>query len=185
MKKALELDPLLLVANRNLGTVLWGARRYDEAIEQLKQTIEMDPRFSVTHFILGLCYFDKSMYEDALAAFKQAKRIERISSGLTGTSDVMIGVVEERLGSKGALERVLEQAIASPDSGKAYAPFIGFGYLAAENPDRAFAWLSKNYREAGSWLPMILTSQLFDKHRAHAGYKALLKKIGLDKVLVL
>jgi len=32
---------------------------------------------------------------------------------------------------------------------------------------------------------MILTSQEFDKHRAHPGYKRLLKKIGLDKILVL
>lgn len=184
MKKALELDPLSLVANRNLGTVLWGARRYDEAIEQLKQTIEMDPCFSVTHFILGLCYLDKSMYEDALAAFKREKRMERISSEHCRMSDVMIGVVEERLGSKGALERVLEQAIKARDPGKMYAPFIGFGYLAAGDPDRAFEWLSKTYREAGSWLPMILTSQLFDKHRAHPGYNDLLKKINLDGLLI-
>ena len=45
-RRALELDPLSLVINADLGTTLTSARRYDQAIEQLRKTVEMDPGFT-------------------------------------------------------------------------------------------------------------------------------------------
>src|SRR4029453_15361579 len=44
-KRALELDPLSLVINTDVGTILTSARRYDQAIEQLRRTVERDPSF--------------------------------------------------------------------------------------------------------------------------------------------
>ena len=45
VKRALELDPLSLIINSDLGRTYYFARRYDEAIEQLRKTLEMDPNF--------------------------------------------------------------------------------------------------------------------------------------------
>ena len=45
LKRALQLDPLSLIINADLGAGLVTARRYDEAIAQLRKTIEMDPYF--------------------------------------------------------------------------------------------------------------------------------------------
>src|SRR6266536_3534064 len=52
-KRAVELDPLSLVINTDLGSDYYYARRYDEAIAQLRKTLEMDPRFYIAHLVLG------------------------------------------------------------------------------------------------------------------------------------
>jgi tetratricopeptide (TPR) repeat protein len=44
------------LANRNLGTALYYARRYDEAVEQFQKAIELNPSFPVVYNWLGwLC----------------------------------------------------------------------------------------------------------------------------------
>ena len=45
LKRAVELDPVSPIIHAELGGVYMMARRYDEAIEQLRSTLEMDPEF--------------------------------------------------------------------------------------------------------------------------------------------
>ena len=45
MKRARTLDPLSLIIDTELGRVLYTARRYDEAADQLEQTLALDPNF--------------------------------------------------------------------------------------------------------------------------------------------
>ena len=52
-KRAVELDPLSLVINADLGMNYYYARRYDEAISQLRKTLEMDPGYYYAHVELG------------------------------------------------------------------------------------------------------------------------------------
>src|SRR6266542_1644690 len=52
-KRAVELDPLSLVINTDLGSNYSYARRYDEAIAQLRKTLEMDAGFYIAHIVLG------------------------------------------------------------------------------------------------------------------------------------
>jgi TolB-like protein len=52
-KRALELDPLSIVYNVDLGTVEWITGRYKEAIAQFRKALEMDARNYTAHFGLG------------------------------------------------------------------------------------------------------------------------------------
>lgn len=65
-RKAQQLDPLSLSVNTQKGSLLWLARRCDEAIEQLLQVVELDPNYPTSHFFLGLDYETKGMYEEAI-----------------------------------------------------------------------------------------------------------------------
>src|SRR5262249_26509878 len=44
-ERALALDPLSVVLNRNEGMILYYAGQYDRAIEQLQKTLDLDPNF--------------------------------------------------------------------------------------------------------------------------------------------
>ena len=44
-KKANELDPLALPVSSNIGLLLYIARRYDEALEQLHENLEIEQKF--------------------------------------------------------------------------------------------------------------------------------------------
>jgi tetratricopeptide (TPR) repeat protein len=73
-RRALELDPLSLPVNRNLGLAYYLARQYDLAIEQLRRTLEMDPGFALTREYIGLAYLEKGMYKEALAGCGKRRR---------------------------------------------------------------------------------------------------------------
>jgi tetratricopeptide (TPR) repeat protein len=47
VRRAIELDPLALVAASDLGIVLMLDRRFDEALAQLERVIRADPAFAV------------------------------------------------------------------------------------------------------------------------------------------
>ncbi len=54
IKRALELDPLSLIINTNVGQAYIYANRFDEAIAQLRKTVEMDESFYFAHWHPGL-----------------------------------------------------------------------------------------------------------------------------------
>jgi tetratricopeptide (TPR) repeat protein len=58
-RRAVELDPLSLVINWNLGLDFYYARQYDQEIEQERKTIELDPNFIPAHVTLGTAYVQR------------------------------------------------------------------------------------------------------------------------------
>ncbi len=59
MRRARALDPLSLIINTELGRVLYTARRYDEAIEQLEDTLDLNPDFVPARIWLSLVYLQR------------------------------------------------------------------------------------------------------------------------------
>jgi len=57
LKRAIELDPLSLIIHATLGRHgFYFARRYDDAIAQLRKTLDMDENFWVARHFLGWTY---------------------------------------------------------------------------------------------------------------------------------
>ena len=75
---------LSLVINTIAGFERHFARRYDEAIEQLRKLLEMDPNFAMGHWILGLPYEQKAMYREAITEFQLAFKLSGGSPYLLG-----------------------------------------------------------------------------------------------------
>ena len=74
-KRAVELDPLSLIINADLGQDFMLARRYDEAIEQLRKTLAMDPRFYYARWTLGECLQMQGKLTEAIAEYRKAAEI--------------------------------------------------------------------------------------------------------------
>src|SRR6185503_7752958 len=70
--RAQELDPLSVVHSADVGFMLYYARRYDEAIEQLQHSIDMEPDFWIPHHLLGQTYTQMAMHTEALAECQKA-----------------------------------------------------------------------------------------------------------------
>jgi tetratricopeptide (TPR) repeat protein len=66
--QALELDPLSLIINSNLGWNYYLARDYERAREQFLKTLEMDSTFFPTHLYLGWVYERQGLFEEAIRA---------------------------------------------------------------------------------------------------------------------
>src|SRR5437867_4329427 len=71
-KRALELDPVSPIINADLGTVYTLARRYDEAIAQLRNTVETYPDFYWGHRFLGWALELNAASGEAIAEYHKA-----------------------------------------------------------------------------------------------------------------
>ena len=72
-KRAVELDPLSLIINADLGSTLMIARRYDDAIGQFKRTLALDDKFAYAHWNLGEALYLKGDTKAAIAEYEKAR----------------------------------------------------------------------------------------------------------------
>jgi adenylate cyclase len=75
-QRAVELDPLSLIINADLGSTLIIARRYDEAIAQLQRTLKLDGNFAYTHWNLGEALYLKGDLPGAIAEYQRADALD-------------------------------------------------------------------------------------------------------------
>jgi serine/threonine-protein kinase len=178
MKRAWELDPLSLIINRNLGLVLYFAHRYDKATEQLQKTLEMDPNFSLAHASLGLAYLQKSMYREALVELQKESDIRKGSDAVVET---WRGIAYVKAGKKSEAQRILDDLLKRAK--QVYVSPVLFAglYFALGERDLGFKLLDLAYNERDSRLLEIKVVPEFDSVRADPRFKALLKKVGLEK----
>lgn len=84
-RKLLELGPLDVVANGNLGSVFVYTHRWDEAIAQLRTAIDLDPNFWYDYNYLGGAYAQTGQLKQAIDTFQKGLTLEgntELCSGL-------------------------------------------------------------------------------------------------------
>ena len=61
--------------NADLGMNYCYARRYDEAIAQLRKTLEMDPGYYYAHVNLGQVLAGKRAFDEAISEYQKARAL--------------------------------------------------------------------------------------------------------------
>ena len=135
-KRAVELDPLSLIINAELGIDYFTARRYDEAIEQLLKTIEFDPRFYYAHWILGEALEMKGQLPEALKEYKKAAELDNDTAMLGFIAEVSakMGRRDEALKILAQLQQMASQRYVSDYT-------FALVNLALGENEEAIAWL--------------------------------------------
>ena len=75
-QRAVDLDPLSLIINADLGSTFMIARRYDDAIAQLRKTIALDGNFAYAHWNLGEALYLKGDSPGAIAEYEKAAALD-------------------------------------------------------------------------------------------------------------
>jgi DNA-binding SARP family transcriptional activator/TolB-like protein/Flp pilus assembly protein TadD len=174
-KRAQELDPLSLIINTNVGTLLYLARQYDEAIEQYQNALEIDPTFIITHWMLGLAYEQKEMYREAIMEFQRAVALSGESAlplALLGHAYAISGEESEALKVLNELEELSKRKYVSPY--RVGAIHVGLG-----DGDQAIEWLQRAYQERDAWLIWLKADPVFDSLRSDPRFQDILRRIGL------
>src|SRR5207244_8186608 len=74
-KRSVELDPLSVVINADLGETFYYAKRFDESVTQLRKTLEIDPTSFYTHYNLGIALQAKGDLSGAISEYEKAKQL--------------------------------------------------------------------------------------------------------------
>jgi TolB-like protein/Flp pilus assembly protein TadD len=172
-KRAVELDPLSLVINADLGMNYHYARRYDEAIAQLRKTLEMDPGYYYAHVDLGQVFSAKGAFDEAIAEYQQARSLndDPFVLGLLGHAYASSGNKTEALKILDQLKEVSRQRYVSTYS-------FAIVYLALGDKQEAVRWLEQCYQDrAGADIGWIRVDALVDPLRDDPRFEALAEKI--------
>ena len=178
-RRALELDPLSLSINFELGIAYYYARDYDRAIQQFQKTLELDPNFPLVHWALPAAYEQKGMYDEAIAGFKKGIALRggtEWSFSMSGLGHAY-GVAGKKAEARAVLDE-LEQR-----SRQEYVPAdsIALVYAGLGEKDQAFAWLEKAYNEHAFKMAWLKVEPGWDSLRSDPRFADLLRRVGLPQ----
>jgi TolB-like protein/DNA-binding winged helix-turn-helix (wHTH) protein/Flp pilus assembly protein TadD len=176
VQRARELDPLGGAGITPLGAVaitngfiLFYARRYDEAIRELRND-------NPDHWILGLALIANGQPDEAITMLEKALGSER--------NPAVMGVLVRAYAHAGrrreALRLVDELKRRQQTGYVAATPFVD-AYLGLGDNEQALAWLERAYQEQANILMLIKVYPNFDPLRGDPRFVDLVHRVGLDQ----
>ena len=172
-KRAVELDPLSLIINADLGTDYYFARRYDESIAQLRKTVELDPGFYYVRLNLGEALAAKGAFDEAIAEYQKAQALndDPFVLGLLGHAYASSGNKTEALKILDQLKELSKQHYVSAYSFAVL--YVGLG-----DKEEALRWLEQGYQDrAGNDIGWIRVDSILNSLHGDPRFEALAEKI--------
>jgi DNA-binding winged helix-turn-helix (wHTH) protein len=169
-----ELDPLSLTINRTLGEILYFARKYEEAIEQLKKTLEMDPNFPMVKFYLRLAYAQKSPTDQSLPISLEALPVD----GDDAWNLASLGYAYAAYGQRPQAENMIRQLEKINRRRFVPAGLFGFVYAGLRDEDRVLECLEKSHEERFTLWVFSKVDPCWDPFRSSPRFARLIE--GLD-----
>jgi len=173
MQHALELDPLSLIINTNVGWMYYLAGRYEEAVEPYMKTIALEPTFFPAREKLGRLYLAMGNFEEAQQQLEKA----RVLRGGGPSPD--LGYYYAVTGDTAEALRIIDELKALFQQGDAGADGVALIYAGLAYNDQAFKWLEKAYQDRAAIFPYIKADPRFKNLRSDPRFAAFLRKMGL------
>jgi len=171
MKRAVDLDPLSLQINTEMGRALLYQRQYDAAIEQERKTLEMDPNFEGAHELLATAYLFKGSYADAIT---ESQPVERWSGFVLARAYLKSGKI-------GKAQKVVVDLKELSNKQYVSAQRIAQAYVGLDDKQRALEWLEKAYEERSLRPDFMRVDPAYDNLRSDQRFRDLLHRVGLPQ----
>jgi len=175
LERARAIDPLSLILNTRLGTMLFLARRYDAALTQLSRTLALDSSYDLAHAALARVYIQLRQCDRA--QLELHRRTRMVAPYYESSA---LGYAAGACGHQGEATRTLEQLHAIRQRGQYVSPAVVASiYLGLGDKDQAFAWLDRALDDR-TWSMFILrVDPMLDHLRDDPRYTRLIQRVGL------
>ncbi len=186
VKKSLEVDPLALIVNTNLGVLYACQRQYDRALQQYRRTLEIEPGFLPPRARIVELYELKGMYEQAIEESRSFVRPSPTLPGVGPDSSDFLRHGYLTGGAKGYWQARLE--LAKTTARKEGVPSqvspanVALIYAHLGQMDTAFEWLTKGVDEYDQLANWMNANPMFDVMRPDPRFAALVRKMGLEPI---
>lgn len=145
LRRAVELDPLNLKFNDNLGQGLLNGHRDDGSLVQLNKTIDRDPNFAGTYGDLANLYRYQGKYDLWLDALKNNATLNDSQEDLALLAEVQ--PVYKQSGYQAAVNRMIELYKRRRERSYFDRGLVAEEFAFIGEKEHAFEWLEKAYRE--------------------------------------
>ncbi len=175
-RRARELDPLGNTGI-SIGWILFHARRYDEAIRELRSVLAVHPDVANARWYLGFALIGKGQPEEAILELKKTVNLMQRSAG----SLELLATAEARAGHRPEALRLLsEMKQRRRDSYMPAGAFIN-PFLALGDYDQVFSWFDRACAEQSGILQFLKVHPFFDPLRSDPRFDSLLRRVGLSE----
>jgi TolB-like protein/Flp pilus assembly protein TadD len=170
-RRAQELDPLAF-DSAQVGWILFHARRYDEAIRELRTALTLETQNPMGLWILGFALTGAEQFDEAIRTLEKA-------ASLSDRSPAVLGVLVRayaRGGRRTDALRVLDELHRRRQRG--YVPAAAFlnAYLGLGDTEKAFAWLERAAEERSNIMQFLKVHPFFDSLRGDPRFAAFLRR---------
>lgn len=173
-ERARELDPYAYHVNWSLGTALYFARRYDDALRQYRRTLEMFPdRRADLYDTIANVYEARKMFAEAFAAHREALSLRNDPNG------PLLERAYKHFGYSGYVRRQIEILEQAPQPERTLSRW----YALVNDEAHALAYLERDYDERFPWLLMVQVNPMFDSIRSSPRFRDLVHRIGFPQPL--
>jgi serine/threonine-protein kinase len=162
--------------NTNLGLCYVFARRYPDAIAQLRKTTELDPGSPVPHVILGLVNEVSEDRQQAITEYQRAYDLG-IGSQHPGERATLLASIYALKGEPAKALEQLDQVRELVRARKGTAFFLAGAYLRLGDKSQAIDWLEQSYRNKEPFITSIKVNPFFDPLRGDPRFEALVSKV--------
>jgi tetratricopeptide (TPR) repeat protein len=174
-RHAEELDPLVFNGTQ-IGWILFVARRYDEAIRELRTALTMDPEDPFPLWNLGFALSGAGEFDEAIRTLeKAAARSDRNSA--------ILGLLVQAYAHGGRRQEALQVLDElHQKQKKGYVPAAAFvnAYLGLDDKEEAFAWLGHAAEERSNIMQFLKVHPFFDLLRSDPRFPEFLRRANLE-----
>ncbi len=171
-KIAVDLDPSSAFTQRNLAVNSYYARRYAEAVEQLKRVLIMKPDLASAQISLWNSLEMQDNYAEAFESYIKAQESRR---GVNTEKLQLLKTAYQTSGWQG----FLRERIKINEKANANYAELACLYARTGNKDKAFESLEKAYQRREWAVSIILVEPRLDSLRDDRRFDELLRRVGL------
>lgn len=171
-----RMDPFWIGPKVYKGVWQFLARRYDVAIDWLRQAQELEPRFFVAPLFLGDVYRFSGRLNEADAAYRRALE-------LMGRQPLIFGRLGALRATQGRAEgamKWLAELRSLSETQYVRSTIMADIYLPLGDRDAALMWLERACEERDTTLSLLRVHPAYDPVRSNPRFQAVLETVGLD-----
>jgi len=159
-----------------LGSILFYARHYDEATEELRSALAVRPEDASTLWYLGFVLIAQGRPEEAIPVLEKALAVSDRSPAIIGVLVRAYAFAGRRADALHLLAELKKRKQAN------YIPAAAFvhAYLGLGEYDEAFVWFEQAYQEQSNMLQFLKVHPFYDPVREDPRFKDLVRRVGLN-----
>jgi tetratricopeptide (TPR) repeat protein len=174
-ERGVALAPLDYWSSFTLSVTYLHAQQFDKAIERLRKTVDIDPGSPIGYGVLAQAYAGAGQREHAIRECQLALALDRKTSMLVLQAAVAYAMVHEI----GEARKIAEEVEKNwkPDGVSAF--WLASACACLDDPEKAFEWLNKSYREHAPFLGYLKIMWTHARLRSDPRFAEMLKRVGI------
>jgi hypothetical protein len=178
VRQSQQMDPLNSVLNGSVAMILYLARQFDQAKDELSKALEIDPNHFLLHFRLGLVCQQQNLFREAIEEMQQAVNLSgKSTEALTGLAQAYAAA-----GMQAPMQEIVD-TLTAESRARYVSPYgIARVYGSIGDKEKTLAWLVQACAEHHPDLIELTTEPSLDSVRSDRKFRDLLSRVGFGGV---